>query len=745
MRITGQTTLFLCYARESRLRLFCSLLFCFGVLASVLAQNKPISIPFLADTAKSKAWKTGPKIAGFRSIFKLNGTASMESYSSSFQNPRNLSEAKYIRFSSYSNVSIFTLPFVADVYYTTEKNSLFNSNHFSIRFDKQSFEQSLTQKYQQNLKVSKQELDYTQYQTALLDKSKAALEQQKASLAGKQAEYKTRLEDQLEKEKNQQLKKGRDSLDLLEDEFKNKGLSYRDSLQQKRERVQTKMEQKRLAADTHRLAKKYRLVSKKLDSVHLKYQKYREKFSEDSAKMADFIQAYNDPVSKAGLWLGAKKESGMSRVLSAVNDFSIGNFISSNHALSTFGLNARGLQTKFSLAKAEVGLDVGKAMANDLSSYQRSNGSFDRNAVAVRLDYPIHKKLNSILFAHHIFDPKQKRSKDNKQAWVNSVYGLELNYLVLKQAAITINAAKSAFDVSNRIGIDGEVDVKPYIHSFQSQSAYDFSIQSEITKTTELDATYSFVGPKYRNLGNPFMRVNFLEYKAKLKQGWIKNQIKTAVFYKQLSDNPMKINETTNTTSGYGFSVQSRFKNRKLPNFTFQISPYEQGNNHPDSLFRVNNQFQLMMGGMSYFTQIKAVGINAGIFGSNSVSQLSDSFLAGVHTISGNVDFTLGQKLAIGSGFTAVRSKPFVDSSHVNIYQCRVHYALSRNARIGTEAFLSDYASGSYRKGVKLQGSYATKKGLSITLQTGYDRYFKLWGIDNAEAWSGLLKLQQRF
>ena len=677
--------------------------------------------------------------------FNLTGTANLESYASSFQNPRVLSEAKYIRFSSYNSLDLFGLPFTSDIYYTTEQNILFNSNHISFSFDKQRFIDQNLRKSNEKIQLAKQKLDYKQYQTVLLDKSRHQLEEQKKQLSASQKEYENQLRTTAQKEKDNQIIRASDSLVNSNGNMFTKVLSYEDSIRNEKDGLLNEINMKRLMADTHRINRKYKHVSNKLDSANLKYQKYKQQYTKDSAKLADFLEMHNKPDQKLGKWLDDNKRPTLSKIFGNVNDFNIGSFVSMVHPMSNYGMNTRGLQLGYSIDNLELSLNAGKTIPNDIFSYSRSSGSFDRNALSLSAEYPMSENHNVMIFGHHIYDPKIKRTKESKEAYVNSVYGFAAESQIIEKVKLKGNLAKSRFYVSNRTGITGEVKVKPHITSFRSQSSYDLEAVSGITNTTELEAKYSYVGPNYRNLGNPFMRVNFLEYRAKLKQGFFNRQIKTTLFYKQLSDNPLKVNETTNTTSGYGFSIRSRFKNRKLPNFNFHISPYEQGNNHPDSLFRVNNQFQLMMGGITYFRQIKSIGINIGVFGSNSVSQLSDSFLASVNTVNGNFDLTLGTNLTIGGGFTAIRSKPYVDSSHVDVYQLRVNYKLGKRMSIGTDAFMSDYASGSYRKGAKLQFRFAAGKGFNITLQTGYDKYFRLWGIENADAWSGLLRLQMRF
>jgi hypothetical protein len=675
----------------------------------------------------------------------VKGITTLESYYSTFQNPRVISEPQYIRFSAYNSIDLFGLPFTSDVYYTTEINNIYNSNHFSLKFDKQKFSDQKTAIYKQKIESAKSKLNYKQYQTVLIEKGKNELEKEKGEIEGKQKDYELKLIQLAAEEQQRVTDMAKDSIKSPSSKLNSSPAFLTDSLNNQRDKQRNEIARLGLMADTHKLAQQYISISRKVDSAILLYQKYKNDYSEDSAKIADILNAQNNPNGLMSLWIGENQENGINKFISKVKVFNIGNYTAIVNPLSAYGLNARGVEAGFDLGKIDIGLNFGKTIPNDFSNYSRTTSSFDRNIGALSITTELNKRLTATLFGHYIYDPKEKRTKENKEAYRNSVYGLAVESQILRNVKLNGNIGKSNFDISNRTGLSGEVKVEPYIQSFQSSSAYDLEIQTKLSKSTDADAKYTYVGPNYRNLGNPFMRVNFIEYRAKVKQGIFKNQIKTSLFYKQLQNNPMRINEITNTTSGYGFSVQSRFKNKKLPNFNFQISPYEQGNNHPDSLFRVNNQFQLMVGGLTYFTQVKTIGVNIGVFGSNSVSQFSDTFFASVNTINCNIDLSFGRNFSLGGGYTSIRAKPYIDSSQVDVYQLRLNYKLGNKLSLGSDIFISDYANGSYRYGEKIQLSYTAYKGLNITLQGGYDKYHQLWGIENAEAWSGMLRLAKQF
>ncbi len=247
--------------------------------------------------------------------FNLTGTANLESYASSFQNPRVLSEAKYIRFSSYNSLDLFGLPFTSDIYYTTEQNILFNSNHISFSFDKQRFIDQNLRKSNEKIQLAKQKLDYKQYQTVLLDKSRHQLEEQKKQLSASQKEYENQLRTTAQKEKDNQIIRASDSLVNSNGNMFTKVLSYEDSIRNEKDGLLNEINMKRLMADTHRINRKYKHVSNKLDSANLKYQKYKQQYTKDSAKLADFLEMHNKPDQKLGKWLDDNKRPTLSKYL----------------------------------------------------------------------------------------------------------------------------------------------------------------------------------------------------------------------------------------------------------------------------------------------------------------------------------------------------------------------------------------------------------------------------------------------
>src|SRR5690606_20919711 len=124
-----------------------------------------------------------------------------------------------------------------------------------------------------------------------------------------------------------------------------------------------------------------------------------------------------------------------------------------------------------------------------------------------------------------------------------------------------------------------------------SFTAYNVGVKKSIKNKVELEGVFKQVGAGFRAVGSPFLSVNFREYEMKYQHVLFKGRIKAEANYEELRDNISGFNINTNRMKGYGLKLSTSFA--KLPNIIFSHAPYQQGNNHPDSLYRTNNQFSI--------------------------------------------------------------------------------------------------------------------------------------------------------
>ena len=190
--------------------------------------------------------------------------------------------------------------------------------------------------------------------------------------------------------------------------------------------------------------------------------------------------------------------------------------------------------------------------------------------------------------------------------------------------------------------------------------------------------------------------------------------------------------------------MQTRFKKKSIPNLQFSVSPYEQGNNHPDSLLRVNSRYNLVNGGISWRLQRPGFQYIIYSMGSSSAMSMSDTLRVGMKNLSIQQDLMVGRGFSAGVTTTFTRTRPGVDSTQSNTWQLRTSWS-GKSLQMQLQCHYAQFLSGAYRKGVSFIFGTSFHKNLKISMKAGYDIYHRMWGIYHQPAWSGLLRAEIRW
>lgn len=710
------------------------------------------------DSLQGQAKKMVSKeVAAAKSLLKIpglpqiKGIAGLEGYHTNFQNPRVLSQPTYLRFNSNTSVTWAGLPFLIDAYYTTEKRTFYNSNHFSVRFDKETFIRNITQAWQKKLNDANAQLNSHKSQLDGISKDKVSLDKQQLQLDQQKQNLQNLYQEQFEQYKQKYKNKGdsmlngykgyEDSLQELYNSGKDSGMKW---LQYKKQKSTDSLNLARLAADTQRIHDRIEQGKEKYKELQAKKQSFDSLVTADTAIIGKYKRMVDNPQAVAGTWL---KENGFPSQLvfaASLKDFQTGNVQPFIHNYSMAGIGFRGLNTGFEHNKWDVTVAGGKGIPMDILNYDRKNNHYDRLYLATGITYSLNDKTSVLLFAHHASDPKDEMTRLGKAALFNEVVGLNIKTSPFGYVDVDASAANSAYKITNNnirsVTYFGNSEISPAIAQ-KAHSAWDIKLSKKLSKNFELNGIYRYVGPMFKNLGNPYMRTNFLEYNAKVVGNFWKQQIKITSFYKTMQDNPLHLSEVTNKTQGYGLSFQTKFNNKQLPNFNFSISPYEQGNNHPDSLFRVNNRFSIITSGLSYRINKGFFKYSLLVYGTQSLMQFNDSIKARIRTVTINQDVSLGRYFTMGFAGTIMRTNPGVDSNQANIWQTRMGFSSKKGSLILLTTQWSQYQNGAFRKGAALNVSFRYGKHMRFTLRSGYDHYYRLWGLGDHNALWGLCKL----
>ena len=240
------------------------------------------------------------------------------------------------------------------------------------------------------------------------------------------------------------------------------------------------------------------------------------------------------------------------------------------------------------------------------------------------------------------------------------------------------------------------------------------------------------MGESYINLGNPFLRKDFMLKELKLAQSLLSGKIKLESFYKQGSDNLSKLKEYTNKNSGFGFKGQTRFK--KYPNLMVMYSPIQFGNNHPDSTLRTRNQVNFTMATLTWFKIIR--GINSGTIFSYNNSKQSFSNLPSVSVTAYSLNQTLGIGKDLQIIFSSMYTKTLPSVDSVNSFSQNFGLYKRSNSRLTWNVMLNNvsYFHHGFRRGGQIGGSILLKNNSMINLQAGLNQIHRIWGIEDAIA-----------
>ncbi len=264
------------------------------------------------------------------------------------------------------------------------------------------------------------------------------------------------------------------------------------------------------------------------------------------------------------------------------------------------------------------------------------------------------------------------------------------------------------------------------------------------TKTLEIKTSWKYVGPGYRSLGAPYSRTNFEEREIALKWKAFKNKLSLNGFYKTNRTDPLNYWEGTYKMSGFGLNARTNLK--KYPNLFLSYSPFEQGNNSPDTLFRSNNKFSILTAGLSYRYKIKKV-----ILFSNALFTRSHTeFIQLQNRIGNQYNFTFSQsvqfsKINITGLYTLSRTNPSVDSLNNYRLGSNFLYTISDKIQIGGQYNGGFYQNGSYIQQGGALINYRPRNAFLINLKSNYGKLKGLYGVDEMTRYDVMVGVEYRW
>lgn len=691
---------------------------------------------------------------------KLSGSIISESYGTNFQDPFTRSEAVYSRLYGAPSIQLLGLPFNIDFFYTTEDNSFYNSNYITLDFDIHAFRQQLRQKaeekVQEQMDAKKKAAQELTDVSKLEQQAKLKLEQEKQKLTQTLEEAKSFISD-TSGLKQQALDKAVEQKDKLIDSGKEKLDKQKDSLStevtdtlsnlgvyQKGDSI---FQQAQVWQDSiEKIKVRVEQYQQHYDELKAKYEKLKEidKLAKDSLNYLKENYANQDFIlAKAKDHPKAQK---ILKLASKVETFQLGltNPIFSEYTLN--GIPVKGGHTIFEFRETKVQLAIGKTFRSEANTFglDQPRPDFVRNVVGVSYKHKLGKQeQNSIsLSSVTLFDdntvelPQQNvlHAVDFEgRAGAKVNYSLSLNHSIL-------NKKESENAVITFTNDEGSVSSS--FQNFIDHFAIEGETEIKLSKTLNLTSSYKRVSPEYVSLGNPFLRNNFHEVDIKAKTKLFKRKITLTSFYKRLQDNITKLSETTNTMDGYGVSIRTNF--RGPLNFQGQHSPYQQGNNNPDTAFRTDNQLAVTTANLIFNKKLGSTMLTSMLTYVNSTIEYNGGELQLNNTMYlSSTNFATG-KFNLSVAASRNITGPVVDTLNFWGVRFGITQKSGKKVTYSLNSFLDRYDVGAFRHRSILQASISAIPKTTVTFSAEAGTIQGLYGIRSKDVFGGrvLIKYQ---
>lgn len=660
----------------------------------------------------------------------LNGNVIVESKYTNFQSPHTFSERQYVRVSTHQKIDLQGIRLGLNGFYTTENQSLYNSNYLKFYFDKPNLDDIIRKKKTKLIIETKQNLDDLKYNKSKSVKENEYLENQKLLLEKKIQERKNQINEEWESNLNSNHLKDSSSLnqsfkfdELKEPQTKN------DSL--------TDAQLRRLYSSLIAIQNK----QKQADSL---YQDLKNQYELDSIKLDEYQNSRLETPDISELNNSAvyNKLNKVQKVFSKIEKLEIGNANPLIDPLSIYGLPIRGICNSFINKNTQIEWAVGLIPSIGVVQFDRKKTLFTRNLSTIEIE----QKINGLklkTFGHLIWDNSKSVELIK---YKNAIGGIGLNGTIFKNMNIVSSVAISSFSITqmsqgekqiaSTADIPGQrLKDKLAHHLVVSQNIYKKQLIAELKSQRN--------GVVFRNLGNPLIRNQFLENSIKLKINSFDNQILASVFYKQYSSLtlPYSGNQYAFQNNGYGLSLQSKFKNKKSPNFMISFTPFEQGNNHPDTLLRVNSRCNLFNSGIFWNWSNKKTRISIQSYFSQSQLLLNDTMVNNFKSL--NLQFNIIKNN--GFQFSLMTNSSVTDPAIDSLQNkgCQFNFGkTSPHLQWWISGKYFQQENGAFRRGTQISVSSTVSKKTRATLTAGFDEYYKVWGIQHIQpAFTGNFKL----
>ena len=721
-----------------------------SVSTQLIKQVSPIetNLSKSKSTLKAPIKKAKEALLNKKNI-SFSGEIKSDNYFTTAQNPLMRNELQYSRLYITPTITLLGLPFKGNVFLTTENNNTYRSDFFTFRFDANAYRQMAAKQMQNQINEAKKidrqraldlqknqiesqrfENEYQQLKSNIPNSEQIqqalkqkAEEKTKAIIAQQEEIYKEKLKNATEEEivkLENELQHQKDS--ILFHYQKQVNDSFLNSQDLKKDNI-----------DSTQLAKLLK-AQEKLEELKQKKQKLEQLRQSDSAQLMQKMDHVRNPDDLKQFANEQFKGNKWMKQILAVDRFGIG-IVNPQYSESTIeSISIKGLDIGVNQKNYFYDLTIGKTTQQFLGLFSNTSPEYNRNIGIIRFGIGELKKNHVGMEVMHAFDPQNKESI--LRPIKNTVYNLFAQQTLLKNSTIQGHFAQSNYrELKNHL-VKQET---PSTYQFKQSAFQSYKVKAThlIKENTKIEIYLQQTGIGFRTVGNPFLRKNFREIESKIEQKLFKNKLKLQANYKEMRDNLIEIGPSTNRIKGYGFKASSAFT--KLPNFTLSYSPYQQGNNHPDSLFRTNNQFSITSAIITYKRRFKAVNWMSLLSYTRSAMELNNTRTVAYKMINSMQTFQIGNKNTFIIALMKNTTAPYVDT--LNSSSCQLTHTLliSHKLSLSSVGEYTQFARSAFKAGMGLQVNSTLFKNFTIGISSRYDRINGIWNLQNANVFTGRL------
>ena len=724
-----------------------------GVKSSINSIPKR-ALTTIQNKQKSYFERFKSKLPPKENLFKFSLQLRSESFATNAQNPMQRNELMYSRLYISPKFTVLGLPFTSNLFYTTESNNTYKNNYFAFRLDVNSLRQSAAEQMQKEIDEFNKIDRLRQFEISAKSIESDKINQQMEALKKQVPDYdnwQQTLKQEAERKVNEKLDAEKKA---LEEKLKTASEKEKEKLmrayEHKKDSMLSTIRQSindsisALKAKTGENVDTFKLnkllaLEKQYESLQKQKEKLELLRKADTTGMASKIAGIRNPKNLRDQMKSGMPNQGLLRSVLAVDKLGIGLTGAMYTDFTLINMSLKGVDIGVSKKKYFWDATIGKTSKQFIVPFSSSKIVYNRPTSALRFGIGSRSSDFVALTCFSAFDLNTIDSFSPNVK--NSVLSIGGKLSLLKGMTVEGEWAQSQYkeqyhyklittNTSNNISADGNM-------------SYQLKAIQQAGKNTKFEILTRQVGAAFRTIGNPFLRRNFRELESKVEQLFFKQKIKFSASYKEMRDNLNELNITTNRIKGYGLKINTSFD--KYPNLMLSYSPYIQGNNHPDSLYRTNNQFSITTATINYKKRYKIYNWVGLVNYTKSTMEIGEKGQVSYKNISTTHSIQAGQRHNMLLSFFRNITAPFVDSLNSNSVQISYNYLAKKGLSIGLQTDYLKYKNNAYKQGVGLVATSTILKNLSVSGIIRYDKIDGLWKLENKDVFTGKMVLMWRW